>query len=197
MAKANDSLAVYVSQCDDVQRMRDQMLTFNKTDPNAIRKAIQNVTILRVQHQLKRIIRFTEIIDKLEDRIYQSIDAKLMNSDPDDETMYLTLIPIQERLMKSMIESHKLLEPYLKIEQLSALEVPQDADPTQSFTTMIMEQESRERIRTGVQSLLNVINTFDGHAEDVTAKTAVQSEAQKALDELKSKKNEGASDGES
>ena len=55
MAKANDSLAVYVSQCDDVQRMRDQMLTFNKTDPNAIRKAIQNVTILRVQHQLKRI----------------------------------------------------------------------------------------------------------------------------------------------
>ena len=31
MAKANDSLAVYVSQCDDVQRMRDQMLTFNNT----------------------------------------------------------------------------------------------------------------------------------------------------------------------
>lgn len=183
---ANDSLALFVSQQDDLQRMRDTMLSFNKSDPNAVRKAIQNVTLLRVYHQLKRIIRFTEMMDKIEDRIYQSIDAKLAMSDPDDETMYLALIPIQERLVKSMTESHKLLEPYLKLEQLSALEVSQQDDPSQSFTTMIMEQESRERIRTGVQSLLNVINTFDGQAKDVSDKAAVQNEAQKALEQLRS-----------
>ena len=187
---ATDSLAVYVSQCEDVQQMKEIIVSFNKTDANAARKAIQNVTLLRVYHQLKRIIRFTEMLDKLEDRIYQSIDAKLDDSDPYDDSMLPGLISIQERLMKSMVESHKLLEPYLKIEQLSALEVPQDADPTQSFTTMIMEQESRERIRTGVQSLLNVINTFDGQSEDVTEKEAVKNEAQKALEQLKSNKGE-------
>lgn len=181
---ALDSLALFASQCDDVQQMRNAMLGFNKTDVNAARKAIQNVTLLRVYHQLKRIIRFTEMLDKLEDRIYQSIDSKLDKSDPDDDSMFLTLIPIQERLMHSMIESHKLLEPYLKLEQLAPLEVPQSEDPTQSFTTMIMEQESRERIRTGVQSLLNVINTFDATAKEVTDKESVQNEAQKALEAL-------------
>ena len=191
MIELSDGLSLYAAQCNDVEAMRKQILSFNQNDPAAARKAIQNVTLLRVYHQLKRIIRFTEMLDKLEDRIYQSIDAKLDNSDPDDDSMWLTLIPIQERLMKSMIESHKLLEPYLKMEQLSALEVPQTDDPAKSFTSMIMEQESRERIRTGVQSLLNVINTFDSTATDVTEKETVQNEAQKALEVLQKNSTEG------
>lgn len=191
MIELSDGLSLYAAQCNDVEAMRKQILSFNQSDPAAARKAIQNVTLLRVYHQLKRIIRFTEMLDKLEDRIYQSIDAKLDNSDPDDDSMWLTLIPIQERLMKSMIESHKLLEPYLKMEQLSALEVPQTDDPAKSFTSMIMEQESRERIRTGVQSLLNVINTFDSTATDVTEKETVQNEAQKALEVLQKNSTEG------
>lgn len=187
---SDGSLSMYSAQCADIQQMQQEILAFNKNDPSATRKAIQNITILRVGHQLKRIIRLLELLDKLEDRIYQSIDAKLDNSDPDDDSMWFTLIPIQERLVKSMVESHKILEPYLKIEQLAALEVPQQSDPTQSFTTMIMEQESRERIRTGVQSLLNVINTFDSTATDVTEKEAVQNEAQEALEALKKNEKE-------
>lgn len=82
-----DNLSLYAAQCNDVEAMRNQLLTFNKTDPNAARKAIQNVTLLRVYHQLERIVRFTEMMDKIEDRIYQSIDAKLTNSDPDDDSL--------------------------------------------------------------------------------------------------------------
>ena len=70
------------------------------------------------------------------------------------------------------------------MEQLTVLEVPTQEDPTKAFASMILDQESREKVRTGVQSLLQVINTFDGQAADVTDKQAVQNEAQKALAEL-------------
>ena len=182
--KMSDGVSLYAAQTNDVEQMRNCLLTFDRKDPNAIKKAIQNVTLLRVYHQLERIVRFTEVMDQLEDRIYQSIQAKLDNADSDDENMFLTLIPIQERLQKTMVESHKLLEPYLTMEQLTVLEVPTQEDPTKAFASMILDQESREKVRTGVQSLLQVINTFDGQAADVTDKQSVQSEAQKALAEL-------------
>ena len=121
-------LDLYAEQTRDVEAMRASLLKFRKDDPNAARKAMQNITILRVYHQLERIVRYTSMIDKIEDRIYQSIDAKLDNSDPDDDSLWQTLIPIQERLQKMMIESHKLLEPYLNIEQLTALDVPKEED---------------------------------------------------------------------
>ena len=175
-------LHLFNEQVRDVEQMRHSLLSFDKTDPSAARKAIQNVTLLRVYHQLERIVRYTEVMDKLEDRIYQSIDQKLLNADPDDEDIWFTLIPIQERLQEIMIKSHKLLEPYLSMEQLSALEVPQQEDPANSFTSMLLEQESREKVRTGVQQLMSIINTFDeADASSNDNKDVVQSKAQEAL----------------
>lgn len=180
------SLDLLAEQTRDIDNMRRCLLSFNKHDPNAARKAIQNVTLLRVYHQLERIVRYTDLIDKLEDRIYQSIDAKLMESDPDDPDIYTTLIPIQERLQKMMIESHKLLEPYLSMEQLSALEVPKQDDSIDNPKTLLLEQESREKVRTGVQQLMSIINTFDSTAQegDDIDKESVQSKAQEALAKL-------------
>lgn len=179
-------LDLFSEQVKDVENMRRALISFDKSDANAARKAIQNVTLLRVYHQLERIVRYTEVMDKLEDRIYQSIEMKLMNADPDDEDLYFTLIPIQERLQRMMIESHKLLEPYLSMEQLTALEVPREEDPANSFTSMLLEQESREKVRTGVQQLMSLINTFD--AQDASTqeehKEAVQNKAQEALAKL-------------
>lgn len=189
------SLDLLSEQAKDVENMRRALVSFDKTNPSAARKAIQNVTLLRVYHQLERIVRYTELIDKLEDRIYQSIDMKLMNSDPDDEDIYFTLIPIQERLQKMMIDSHKLLEPYLAMEQLAALEVPQQEDPANSFTSMLLEQESREKVRTGVQQLMSIINTFDTAAKEVDTQS-VQSKAQEVLSKLSSNESKDQSEGE-
>lgn len=159
---------LYNEQVKDVAAMRTSLLSFNKRDPNAARKALQNVVMLRVYHQLERIVRYTEMMDKLEDRIYQSIDAKLNNSDPDDDSLWFTLIPIQERLQKVMIDSHKLLEPYLNMEQLATFEVPVQEDPANSFASMILDQDSREKVRTSAQELLaaiDMINSSENIAE--------------------------------
>lgn len=190
----HDNMSVYAQQTSDVQQMRDQLFSFNRSDPNAARKAIQNITLLRVYHQLERIVRYTDLMDQLEDRLYSSIQAKLMNSDPDDETLFLTLIPIQERLQKAMIESHKLLEPYLNMEQLSALEVTPNEDPANSFTNMILDQESRERVRTGVQELLAVINSVDAQSASEDEKQVVKNKAQEALTKLESSGSEEVTD---
>lgn len=178
-----DSLSLTIAQHNDVQEMRNQLLSFDKKDSQAARKAVQNITILRFYHQLERIVRYTELIDRIEDRMYQSIELKLQNSDPDDEELWFTLIPMQERLQRMMIESHKLLEPYLSPELLAPLEVPKEEDPAKSFTSMILDQESREKVRTGVQQLMEVINTFDSTATEVNT-TQVQAKAQEALANL-------------
>lgn len=178
-----DSLSLTIAQHNDVQEMRNQLLSFDKKDSQAARKAVQNITILRFYHQLERIIRYTELIDHIEDRMYQSIELKLQNSDSDDEELWFTLIPMQERLQRMMIESHKLLEPYLSPELLAPLEVPKEEDPAKSFTSMILDQESREKVRTGVQQLMEVINTFDSTATEVNT-TQVQAKAQEALANL-------------
>lgn len=187
---ATASLDLLSQQEKDVATMRQTLLSFNRSDPNAARKAIQNITILRVYHQLERIVRYTETIDKIEDRIYQSIDAKLDTSDPDDPDLWYTLIPMQERLQRMMIESHKLLEPYLTAESLTALEVPEEQDPTASFSNMLLEQESREKVRTGVQELMNILNTIDTTAQELdSAPVNVQSKAQEVLNELTQQTN--------
>lgn len=184
----SSSINLYSEQIKDVENMRNCLLSIDKTDPNAFKKAILNTTLLRVYHQLERIIRYTELMDKIEDRIYQSIEMKLDNADPDDEDIWQTLIPIQERLQRSMIESHKLLEPYLNMEQLSSLEVVQEQDPADSFTSMILDQEARERVRTGAQQLLAVISSMDennsadsGPSNSTTDDNTIQPYAQPSI----------------
>lgn len=174
---------LYAEQAKHVQSMRTELVSFQKNDPAAAFKAIKNITILRVYHQLSRIVKYTELMDRLEDRIYESINMKLDNADPDDEDIYFTLIPIQERLQRMMIESHKLLEPYLNLEQLATFEVPQQQDPSQAFTSMILDQESREKVRTSAQELLAAIATLDEvPTQEDTA--SVQSKAAEALAKL-------------
>ncbi len=177
---------LYNEQIKDVAEMRTSLLTFNKKDPNAARKAIQNVTILRVYHQLNRIVRYTNMMDKLEDKMYQCMDAFIDQADEADSSALFALVGLQERLQRSMIESHKLLEPYLSLEQLSALDIPKD-DPSDSFTTMILEQESREKIRTGVQELMSIIDTLDTSARDITEEQteSVKNKAKEALEKVK------------
>lgn len=184
----DSDMTLFSEQMKDVANMRTSLLSFNKSDPQAAAKAIRNITLLRVYHQLERIVRYTEMMDTIEDRIYQSINSKLQESDPDDSSIWMQLIPIQEKLQKSMVESHKLLEPYLSADFLSALETPQVEDTTTSFTSMILDQEGREKVRTGIQQLLGIMSDMDAHEVTEADKVSVKNKAQEALAELSAEK---------
>lgn len=154
----SSALDLYLKQTEDVANMRSSLLSFNRSDPLSAKMAIQNVTVLRVYHQLSRIVRYTEMMDKIEDKIYQAIDCQLMDMDEYDPVTIGKLLTIQERLQKCMIESHKLLEPYLDLDALTVVDMPQPADCSNTFAAMILDQESREKLRTSAQQVLSALS---------------------------------------
>lgn len=175
----SSGLDLYVNQCSDVSKMKTSLLSCNKNDPDSARKAIQYITAQRVYHQISRIIRYTELIDKIEDKMYESIELDMNQMDSSDPMTWKTLLSLQSKLQEAMIESHKLLEPYLKIETLTSVEVPKD-DPNDTFTAMILDQQSREKLRTSAQEVLAAIATVD----NTKTASSVQNSAQEALKHL-------------
>ena len=151
-----DDLSLYVQQTKDVADMRASLLTFNRNDPNSARKAIQNITVLRVYHQMSRIVRYTSLMDKLEDKMYQCLDNVLDTMECDNLMDLKALIAIQEKLQENMIQSHKLLEPYLNMESLTFVEVKAENE-NGSDSTMVLTQDSREKLRNSAQEVLRAL----------------------------------------
>ena len=168
------SLDLYASQCNDVEAMRSSLLSIDRRDPNSARKAMQNITILRVYHQMSRIIRYTNLMDKLEDKMYQSIESQIDALSPDDEDSWRILLNLQTKLQENMIQSHKLLEPYLNFDSLNTIEIQSSDESGDSY--IVLNQDSREKLRTSAQQVLE----------------ALQIDAKKQSADAQSKENKGA-----
>lgn len=136
-----------------VNQMRATLLSCNKSDPASAKLAIQNITVMRIYHQISRIIRFTDMMDRLEDKLYASIEANLAEMDEFDPNTMLMLTKIQSQLQETMIESQKLLQPYLDMD-ITAFTPIQEATPADSFAATIISKESRNNIRNGAQAVL-------------------------------------------
>ena len=147
-------------QQQDVQNMRNELMTCNTRDANSVKAAMNNILVMRIYHQISRIIKFTEQMDKIEEKLYASIDASLTTMMDTDPRTWMSLLTIQERLQKSMIESHKLLEPYLNMENLTYVEVSPEVS-SDTFAKQLLDQESREKIRTSAQTLLAALDAVD------------------------------------
>ena len=109
------------------------------------------------------------MMDKIEAKMYEAIDNTLDNMNTSSPATWMTLIGLQERLQKCMIESQKLLEPYLDLESLSFVEPPESETEQQSFGALIMEQESRDKLRASAQAVLSAIQAQESspNEEDV------------------------------
>ena len=109
-----------VKQREEVANMRTSLLLCSDKDASVVSTALNNITISRIYHQLARIIRFTEIMDNIEDKLYESINNYLDTADTFDDNTWQTLMAVQKQLQTTLIESHKLLEPYLELPGLNA-----------------------------------------------------------------------------
>lgn len=148
-------------QKEDVAKMRASLLCCND-DIYSAGQAIKNITILRVYHQIARIIKYIEMMDKIEDKLYRSIDASIDMMEDDNPTTWMSLLTIQEKLQKNLIESHKLLEPYLNsdvfnIESLSPAVIAE----AETNVAGVLTKESRETLRTSAQQVLRALETMD------------------------------------
>ena len=162
-------------QRSHTDEMRSALLSCNFGDITSTTSALKYITLRRILHQVERIIKYTELMDRLEDKLYDSIDQNLAEMDECDPSTMMLLLKVQSQLQTSMIESQKLLQPYLDMD-ISVYAPPQDVTPEDSFMANILPKESRNTIRSGAQALLTELkkkspNTVDEGSDGSVADT--------------------------
>ena len=156
---------IIAKQKEDVARMRTSLLSCSKENGISTMRAIQDITVMRVYHQLTRIIRYTEMMDKLEDKLYAALDYQLDNAEVSDLNTLTMLMGIQTNLQKAMIESHKLLQPYMDLQDFSVVDlVHTTEDVDNPITQKLITSESRDKIRYAAQNVIEILQTGDTKA---------------------------------
>lgn len=139
-------------QKEGVAEMRTSLLACSDDPAQAVRE----LTARRMYHQLTRIVRYTELMDKLEEKLYRSIENTVLQQDETDPGTWITLLALQERLQDSMIKSHKLLEPYLTSDLLDNMDVVETSGVEVRPT--ILDRASRDNVRNAAQQLLLMLD---------------------------------------
>lgn len=152
-------------QKQQAEQMRSALLNCKKNDITSAKVALQNIAVLQVYHQVSRIIRYTEMMDRLEDKLYDSIDMNLAEMDESDPNTMLLLLKVQSQLQESMVLSQKLLEPYMNI-NLEEIAPPRDINEETSFGAAIIPKESRNVIRNGAQALLTELRNAEKPSQE-------------------------------
>ena len=156
--------ALSAVQREGVSRMRTSLLACMMEDPTSAKIAIQQITVLRIYHQVVRIIKYLDLMDKLEDKLYASIEYTIDNSADANPSTWMMLMKIQDQLQHSMTESHKLLQPYLDLEEFSidSLMPPTDGQPKNN---VLLDNTSRNRLRDNAQAMLVELNALEKDME--------------------------------
>ena len=84
---------LYNKQRADVASMRAALLTCSE-DSALTSTALKQVAVLRVYHQVARIIKYLDLMDKIEDKLYQSIEYTLDHADITRSATWIQLLSI-------------------------------------------------------------------------------------------------------
>lgn len=158
---------------EGVARMKAALLACSLDDPYSAQAAIQQVTIMRVYHQVTRIVQYLDLMDKLEAKMYSEIERKIDNildiyDEPDkNEAAHLReLLDIQERLQKSIIESNKLLQPYLEMNHYEAFNSI-EATNVEVTNNLGIGASDRKALREDAGNILRDLKLLSSDKEEV------------------------------
>lgn len=152
-------------QKEDVAKMRTSLLSCSKENGVSTMRAIQDITVMRVYHQLTRIVRYIELMDKLEAKLYDAIEYQIDNANIASFNTLELLMDTQTKLQKSMIESHKLLQPYMDLQEFNVVDlVPTDETSDNPITQKLITSESRDKIRYAAQGVIEMLASNDEKA---------------------------------
>lgn len=162
--KIQDPLSNF--QREGVARMRTSLLscTMDSTG-NTAKQALQQITVMRIYHQISRVIKYLDLMDKLEDKLYSSIEQSIDNMAEANPSTWAMLLRIQSQLQDNMLQSQKLLAPYMNINSFSLPEIVENSKQADS-TAYLIPQESREKLRTSAQAILVELEAGDEIDED-------------------------------
>lgn len=152
--KPADTLTV--QQQSDISAMRSALLNCDRGDAASVSFALQTIFSMRVFHQLSKLIKYTEHMDKMEQKMYESMGRFMDALDETDTTSWAVLLNTQEQLQRLMMNSQKLLEPYSNV----SLYVPEQ--PVEdSFGNGLLDQNERKKLRESAQHILDILKESD------------------------------------
>lgn len=152
---------LYSKQKEDVARMRTALLSCSSENLSSAtaKAALKNITAMRIYHQIARIIKYLELMDKLEDKLYRSIEHTIDNMSEESIGTWTVLLKVQQSLQTQMIESHKLLQPYLDLQSLDIIDMIPDSESNSSnLSSNLIPAESREKLRNAANLVLTSIS---------------------------------------
>jgi hypothetical protein len=152
-------------QKEQANLMRKSLLTCRTGTISNAKVALQNIAVLQIYHEVARIIRFIEVMDRLEDKIYDSIDMNIGGMESADPATMLMLVKVQGDLYKTMAMSQELLKPYMNID-LEAIAPMKDVNEDIPFGVAIIPKESRNVIRNGAQALLTELRNAEKPSQE-------------------------------
>ena len=85
--------SLQAKQKEYIEKMRANLLVCG-TDSTSAVTAINNITVLRIYHQIDRIIKYLDLMDKLEEKMYKSIEYTIDKSSPESTATWFTLLGI-------------------------------------------------------------------------------------------------------
>lgn len=151
-------------QKNQVDQMRSTYMSLGSSDASLAKRSMQRIVVMQIYHQIGRIIKFTDLMDRLEDKLYDSIDSNLSSMDSFDPATMVMLLKVQSELQETMIKSQLLIKPYLSMNLDEIAPVPEMEET--SFGAAIISQESRNNIRTGAQALLTELRKTENFPVD-------------------------------
>ena len=169
----NDPLNSVKSEA--VAKMRSALLACQLDDTNEARVAIQQVTLMRVHHQVARIIQYLDLMDRLEAKLYEAIDLNIATMDLFESSAISSLLTMQERLQKSIIESNKLLQPYLDMEQYPAFDTITVEAPIDD-NVLQLNSSKRNLLRDAASNILEELDKLNESSEDIVEATVIEAD---------------------
>lgn len=143
---------------EDVAKMRTSLSSCSDDRETSI-QSLRTIRSLQIYHQITRLIKYLDMCDKIESKLYECIDCTLLQIDAEDTEHLLLLLQIQERLQRLMVESQKLLQPYLDTDVTETITFQEST--TQNSISDAMDASTRDKVRIAAQRLLSEIGNAD------------------------------------
>ena len=145
-------------QREDIAKMRSSLLCCNG-DTSLIKRTLTDITVMRIYHEMSRIIRYTEMMDKIEDKMYESMSYAVEHANAESSGTWLMLMEMQKGIQKSMSNSYNLLKPYLSLSKtdMSAMATAIDTN----VEAIPLDTKSRDSIRSTAQHILSLLGDPD------------------------------------
>lgn len=150
-------------QKESVEKMRTALLSSVAEDGTSARQAMQSISAMMIYHQITRIVNYLDLMDKLEAKMYESILNTIDTASASSPETFAVLLEVQTKLQKNMIESQKLLDPYLEAQDfINAVDLAGSDASATSDSMQIMSPEVRDNLRSNAKKVLELLDNTAG-----------------------------------